>query len=364
MPMPSLSKLTIKGFKSIRELDGLDLRRLNVLIGANGAGKSNFISFFRLLHELIEGRLRLHVGKQGGPDALLHYGRRATPQLEVELYFSDFGYLFTLTPTTRNEFIFADERVCSGAEPNLVWQELGEGQPESQIPEHVQRKDLLIEFISGVIKSWRIYHFHDTSEQAAVKQIRAINDNLFLRSDASNLAAFLYRLRQEDPATYSRIRSMVRLVMPSFDDFVLRPTEHNANFIALEWREHGSDYPFTAHQLSDGTLRFICLATLLLQPHIPYTVLIDEPELGLHPYALNVFASLLRSASARTQLIIATQSVPLVDMLELEDLIVVERAGGQSTFKRLATEDFKEWLEEYSLGELWMKNVLGGRPSR
>jgi predicted ATPase len=219
-------------------------------------------------------------------------------------------------------------------------------------------------FIATAIQSLRVYHFHDTSEAANVKRIGAINDNLFLRSDASNLAAFLYRLKAESPAEYERIRDCVRLVMPNFDDFLLRPSPLEPNSIALEWREQGSDYPFMAHHLSDGTLRFICLATLLLQPNLPSTVLIDEPELGLHPYAIQMLASLLRSASTRTQLIIATQSVPLIDQLELEDLIVVERSAGASTFKRLQRAEFEHWLEDYSLGDMWTKNIFGGRPTR
>ncbi len=361
--MSQLEKLTIKGFKSIRSLEGLELRQLNVLIGANSAGKSNFIAFFRLLNELTAGRLQLHVAKRGGPDALLHYGRRTTPVLHAELFFGQNGYLFSLEPTADNRLIFSDESLWAasrGPSPDS----LGSGHAESpgayitdELPEDHSA-------IFPAIQSWRVYHFHDTSDAANVKRIGAINDNLFLRPDAGNLAAFLYRLQVQHRPEYERIRDSVRMVMPAFDDFLLRPSPHDPNSIMLEWREQGSDFPFLAHQLSDGTLRFICLATLLLQPELPSTILIDEPELGLHPYAINVLASLVRSASTRTQLILATQSVTLIDLLELEDLIVVERHEGQSIFKRLPSAEFAQWMEEYSLGELWMKNVLGGRPTR
>lgn len=368
--MSQLEKLTIQGFKSIRALEGLELRRLNVLIGANGAGKSNFISFFNLLHELIEGRLQLYVARQGGPDRLLHYGRRTTPQLEARFHFGQYRYSFSLIPTADNRLVFADETFDShGARPATLGH--GAGYEESRatreiwldnsVPEGLRNE---LKPILPAIRSWRVYHFHDTSEEAGVKRIGALNDNLFLRPDASNLAAFLYRLQTQHRAEYERIRDSARLVMPGFDDFLLRPTPLDPNSIALEWREQGSDFPFLAHQLSDGTLRFICLATLLLQPEPPSTILIDEPELGLHPYAINVLASLIRSASTRTQLILATQSVTLIDQLELEDLLVVERSEGQSVFKRLPAPEFEHWLEDYSLGELWMKNVLGGRPSR
>lgn len=368
--MQPLKTLTLSGYKSIRSIENLELRSLNVLIGANGAGKSNFISFFKLLHELIEERLQLHVAQQGGPDALLHFGRRATPHLETQVSFGRGSFRFQLVPTVDNRLVFASEHWLlkdDNAEESEV--SFGGGFEESKAPGKMDQHQTpffqkLASYIVPAIQSWRIYHFHDTSAAANVKRIGAINDNLFLRSDAGNLAAFLYRLKAESPTEYARIRDCVRLVMPSFDDFLLRPSPLEPNSIALEWREQGSDYPFMAHHLSDGTLRFICLATLLLQPSLPSTVLIDEPELGLHPYAIQMLASLLRSASTRTQLIIATQSVLLIDQLDLEDLIVVERSGGASTFKRLQREEYEHWLEEYSLGEMWTKNIFGGRPTR
>jgi predicted ATPase len=352
--MQPLQKLSLSGYKSIRSTN-LELRPLNVLIGANGAGKSNFISFFKMLHELIEGRLQLHVAQQGGPDSLLHYGRRVTPELRAELSFSNTSYIFGLVPTADNRLVFAQEYLPT---TGSLFTSGGAGHAESTAYR------MRVAHLTTAIQSWRVYHFHDTSAVANVKHFGAINDNLFLRSDAGNLAAFLYRLKAENPAEYERIRDCVRLVMPSFDDFLLRPSPFEPNSIALEWREQGSDYPFMAHHLSDGTLRFICLATLLLQPNLPSTVLIDEPELGLHPYAVQMLASLLRSASTRTQIIIATQSVLLIDQLDLEDLIVVERSGGASTFKRLQRAEFEHWLEDYSLGEMWTKNIFGGRPTR
>lgn len=365
--MQPLQKLSLSGYKSIRSIENLELRSLNVLIGANGAGKSNFISFFKLLHELIEGRIQLHVAQRGGPDALLHYGRRVTPRLEARLFFGRNGYTFRLVPTVDNRLIFSWEQLWFDGDYATVTPVLGSGHAESLAPGQMQPgspHSKLAAYIVPAIQAWRLYHFHDTSDAANVKRINAINDNLFLRSDAGNLAAFLYRLRAENPTEYGQIRDCVRLVMPSFDDFLLRPWPQDPNSIALEWREQASDFPFLAHQFSDGTLRFICLATLLLQPRLPSTVLIDEPELGLHPYAIQMLASLLRSASTRTQLIIATQSVPLIDQLGLEDLVIVERSDGASTFKRLQRAEYEHWLEEYSLGEMWTKNIFGGRPTR
>ena len=216
------------------------------------------------------------------------------------------------------------------------------------------------------MRSWRLYHLHDTSSSALVKQIHNINDNEYLRDDARNLAAFLLRLKNLHEEHYRRIVKTIRLVAPFFGEFHLRPTVDNKDRIQLEWTEQGQDEPFTAAALSDGTLRFICLAVVLLQPEkfMPAAVLIDEPELGLHPFAITVLAGLMKSAAQKHQLIVSTQSVELVNEFDAEDLIVVDKRGGSSTFQRPDSGTLSEWLLEYSLGDLWKKNLLGGRPGR
>jgi predicted ATPase len=213
-----------------------------------------------------------------------------------------------------------------------------------------------------LLRGARVYHFHDTSAAAKVKQSGDLNDNEALRSDASNLAAFLFLLKSKHPESYRRIASTVRLAAPFFDDFRLRPSPFNEQKILLEWSEKNSDAYFNAHAFSDGTLRFICLATLLLQPELPSLIIIDEPELGLHPYAIQLLAGLVRSASQKAQVILSTQSVTLVNQFSPEELIVVDRKDGASEFRRLSPQELESWLESYSLGELWEKNVLGGRP--
>jgi len=192
----------------------------------------------------------------------------------------------------------------------------------------------------------------------------SIRDNEYLRPDAANLGAYLLMLRDRHESAYEKIRDIVRLATPFFDDFNFRPTSSNGDTtLHLEWTQKDSDYPFLVTQLSDGTLRFIALTTALLQPSPPATILLDEPELGLHPYALNLLAALLKKAATQTQVIVSTQSAPLLDNFEAEDVIVVEREDGASTFKRLSSADLQEWLKSYSLGELWQKNVIGARPA-
>ncbi|MBV8046619.1 MAG: AAA family ATPase [Paludibacterium sp.] len=326
-----LSRLILRGYKSVEECD-LELGRLNVLIGANGVGKSNFIGFFRLVNRILDQQLQTSVGLAGGPDAMLHFGRKRTEALHAELYFGHYGYRFTLQPTQDNRMMFACEALWSMMH--------GEGLPgtghfETHYKDRGKHGDIW-QFVVPAMRSWRLFHFHDTSASALVKQIHSINDNEYLRDDARNLAAFLLRLKNHHDEHYRRIIKAVRLIAPFFDDFHLCATVGNQEKIQLEWTELGQDQPFPAGALSDGTLRFICLAAVLLQPEefMPATILIDEPELGLHPFAINELAGLMKSAARRRQLIISTQSVELGYEFDAADLIVVDKCHGASTFFR------------------------------
>ena len=367
----TIKKLTIEGFKSIRKLEDFPLRALNVLIGANGVGKSNFVGFFRLLREMVEQRLQLALATtEGGADACLYLGPKVTREFAAKLYFGHNGYEFSLLPTPDNRFVFSNETtVFRGNRFSL-----GSGHPEAKLKDKKDEQGFsgarhgVPHHVYNSISSWVVYHFHDTSLSASVRRPRALNDNEVFRPYAENLAPFLFRIQQEHPASYSRIRDVVRLAAPFFDDFNLRPIPATPDMIQLEWRQRDSDYPFRAHQLSDGTLRFVCLATALLQPTPPPTVIFDEPELGLHPYALTLLGNLFNQVAEPSggqilkQVIISTQSALLLNEFAPEDVIVVERTNGESTFRRVDSTHLSEWLEEYTLGELWQKNVLGGRP--
>ncbi len=349
-----ISKISIEGYKSIRKLT-LELRAVNVLIGANGAGKSNFVSFFRFLHELIEQRLQIHVATDGGADASLFLGPRETQELKTSLEFGRNGFEFTLLPTVDNRFVFERERsVFYGIGREKGTNDLGSGGGESQLRDHKDDEGMgspygPAHYVFHAMSSWVDYHFHDTSPTAAVRRQNPINDNRVLRRDAANLAAFLFRIKTTHPTKYSRIRDVVRLAAPFFDDFKLRPVPTNEELIQLEWTQQGSDYSFRASQLSDGTLRFICLATALLQPYRPATVLFDEPELGLHPYALTLLGNLFEATSPMQQVIISTQSALLLNEFSPRDVIVVERERGESTFRRLDPGPLSEWLQDYGL---------------
>lgn len=359
-----LDKLTVRGYKSIKELEDFELRALNVLIGANGAGKSNLLSLFRLVGAVAEGGLQVYVQKEGGPDVLLFGGRKRTPQLDVALSFGDNGYWISLTPTADNHLIFEREETLHKGRVRLgpIVHPRSGGYPEARL---LVGAGSVSQPIRLALQNCRLYHFHDTGVTAAVKLPHPSNDNLRLKPDAANLAAFLASLHDDFPREYKRIVDTIRLAAPFFGDFVIR--DPLPQTVELEWTERGDpDTPYRAHVLSDGTLRFICLTTLLLQPLAlrPDTILIDEPELGLHPYAINLLAEMLKQASADKQVIVSTQSVELLNNFAPEDVIVADREDGASVFKRLDADELNDWLEDYTLGELWKKNILGGRPTR
>ncbi|OON89561.1 AAA family ATPase [Pyramidobacter sp.] len=357
-----LSRMKISGYKSIKDCD-LDFGRINVLIGSNGAGKSNFISAFSLLQNILSKNLQVFVA-QSGVNALLYKGRKETDELAFEVFFGHNSYGFILVPTDDNRLIFRKEYFCYHGQ----WENesnVGRGHGESMWENGAGNN--IDQYVIPILQkqNWRVYHFHDTGRSARVKQEHNISNSKVLMYDAANLAAFLYRLKNSYKRDYDEIVRTIRLIAPYFSDFVLEPQEGNEEQIVLKWRQVGCDDIFNASQLSDGTLRFICLATLLLQPHElqPATIVVDEPELGLHPYAIAIFSEMVRQLADEKQIIVSTQSVELLNEFDAEDVIVVDRGENGSEFKRLDADALKAWLEEdYSLGELWKKNLLGGRP--
>lgn len=369
--MRPVNQIEIAGFKSIREAK-LELKPLNVFIGPNGAGKSNFIGVFKLLHRIVEQKLGVYVGEQGGANRFLYFGRKRTPRIDLKIDFADGrnSYGCVLAPNAQDRLFFEDEWCkfagtfqSTGYTTSGYRVQLSRGGDETKLLSEAEtHPGGIASYVRDDFQSWRLYHFHDTSSSAGVKQTGDLADNRFLRDDASNLAAFLFKLQQTHKDSYDNVVGAVRMVAPFFEKFSLSPTAENPNKIRLEWKEKGSDSYFDASAFSDGTLRFICLATLLLQPSPSSAVLIDEPELGLHPAAITLLAGLLRSTSKRSQVIVSTQSVTLVNQLAPDEVVVVEHKDNTSSFQRLAEEQLKDWIGDYGLGELWEKNLVGGRP--
>ncbi len=363
-----LKTLTVRGFRSIKSLEDFEPAPVNVLIGANGAGKSNFVSFFRLLSWMTSGNLQEHVASLGGANAILHDGAGATQQIEatinLETERGENEYSFRLFHAAKDTLVFAEERFRfsgRGFETPASWTELGGGHREAKLVEGAERGDPTARTIRALLQNCVVHQFHNTSPTARIRQKWKTRDNRFLKEDGANLAPFLLRLRDERGDYYHRISEHIRAVLPFFAEFVLDP-EHNS--VLLQWRERGTDMVFSADQMSDGMLRTVALIALLAQPEedLPAVLILDEPELGLHPSAIAIVSSLLKSASVGSQVIVATQSTAFVDHFSPEEIVVVDRRSRSSEFRRLASEKLTEWLSEYSLSELWEKNVLGGRP--
>ena len=363
--MKFLDSIEINGFRSIRHVK-CDLQPINIVIGANGSGKSNFIGAFSFLREILEGRTRQYVIRHGGADRILYFGSKTTDELSIRLSTND------------NKDHFEVKLVSTSGDslsPVSEWHSHMDksGKPKETITEFDPRVAAIsqaqelrfAQIVQSRIRAWKTYHFHDTGITSPMKKTSDLHDNRSLHADGSNLPAFLYLLSRNHKNSFNFICHAVRQVAPFFDRFNLEPQALNNDKIQLEWRHRAWDTYLDASSLSDGTLRFIALATLLLQPADlrPSVIFLDEPELGLHPYAIGMLAALIKQASVDTQLVIATQSSLLLDDFDPDSVLVADRVRGATEIRRLDPGDLKACLMDYSLGQLWEKNYLGGRPA-
>lgn len=358
-----LITIELEGFRSIRKLPQLRLNHgLNVLIGGNGAGKSNFISFFQMLGHMMDPNLGLqnYIAERGQADAFLFRGVETTQEFSAKAEFNLNTYQFKLRAASDGRMFFARE-VATFRGPYYGTSEYSQGTGHFESGLVTQPRTRSGEqWTYEALCDWRVYHFHNTSRSAAFMRPQNAIDHERLWADAGNLAPFLLSLRDHHEDYYKRIVSHIRQAAPYFGDFHLKPDSNGQ--VQLLWTERYSPKLYYPHQLSDGSIRFMCLASLLLQPNPPSTIIIDEPELGLHPFAITVLAGMLRLAEEKCQLIVSTQSSPLVDHLQLDDLIVVDRSDGETTLSKPDPDSLQVWMEEYSTGELWDKNLIGGMP--
>jgi len=364
-----LQEVTIKGYKSIafsRPVT-LKLNDVSILLGANGAGKSNIVSFFRMLSYMMSKSFGKYVEMSGTSNALLHYGAKKTPVMSGELKFSDSRsidtYSFSLANAMPDRLIITEERI--------VWHRGGEEKPYEITLEPKFKESALAESDNPVAKSifqmlsyCKVYQFHDSSAEGPLRQVCPVETTNYLQSHGNNLPSFLLFLRENYKDSYNRIVDYVRDVVPQFQDFYLEPMN---KFVSLRWMDNSAtDYRFNAYQFSDGSIRYIALATLLLQPPrtMPNVIILDEPELGLHPYAITQLAEMIKDASIHSQIIIATQSKDLVDHFNMDNISVIEmdKDTQSTTVTHLSDEEYHLWLQKYTVSELWDKNIIGGRP--
>jgi predicted ATPase len=372
--MRQLETLRLKGFRSIKELDNFAFGPITVLVGANGSGKSNLIAFFRMMNYVMQGGFQGFLQVGGGASNFLHFGPSQTPFLSADLSFhSDAGvtnvYGFELKFAAGDSLIFFHEysRQKLDQEDSYGTLRIENNEPhqESALAGELSPESKSQTFIKRFLDNTRVFHFHDTSITSRMRRSCDQDDALFLRAEGGNLAAVLLRLRNEFPANYRRVVAGVNTVFPELKDFHLEPMARNGQNLLLRWRPTSNPTEvFGPAHLSDGTLRMIALVTLfnLPEPMSPWMIVLDEPELGLHPAAEAYLASLVRAASVHTQVLLSTQSATLVDHFKPSEVVVTEMHEGASTFSRLEDEKLNHWLKQYTLGEAWRKNVFGGRP--
>ncbi|NLF82696.1 MAG: AAA family ATPase [Candidatus Gastranaerophilales bacterium] len=364
--MAVIKRLRIDGYKSIKHLD-LELSSLNVLIGANGSGKSNFISFFELLNSIRNSfYFNEYVAEKAGADNFLFGGSKVTKKIESEVYFEDMLYKLYLSWQVGDRFSYNDEAFlnmhCISGYNDLT------SEPNDVIIQYDNKKYLQfnsesLHFLNAYFNC-KIYHFNDTSPDALIKKPQNINDNTYLKPNGANLSSYLYLIKEKYPEKFQYILDLLQLVAPFIFRLKPRPDERNPNYILLEW-EHRKfkDKYFDINHLSDGTLRFLCIVTALITAEENATIIIDEPELGLHPHAISVLAGIMKSVSKQgKQIIASSQSVTLINEFKAEDILVSDLINNETHIRRLTQEEVEAWLEDYKIGTIWEKNIIGGTP--
>lgn len=366
-PEPArIKSVTIEGFRSLRNIQNLELPQLTVLIGANGTGKSTLIRFFEMLSWMLKSKnLQEFVLRQGGGDDQFYMGSRCTSRIRAELCLETStglnDYRFDLAHVSGGDSVIVMNeayRYSSHEIPSKAkWTEIGAVSKESAL---LDSEDRTARTITNLLRQCSTYQFHDTSPNSAIHNRWDVTESFRLRSDGGNLAAVLLNLRDTNAKRYELIVRQIRRVLPVFKDFVL---EEEAGKVLLRWVSSQSDKVFGSHLTSDGSLRLFCLLTLLNLPpeRLPDVMLFDEPELGLHPHAITLVAEIFKRLSKKRQIFIATQSPYLVDCFELENIIIASANQGETLLTTLPREQYQGWLDdEYQLSDIWLKHAVGG----
>ena len=361
-----IRSVTIEGFRSLKNIQSLELPQLTVLIGANGAGKSTLIRFFEMLSWMLKARnLQEFVLRHGGGDDQFFMGARKTPRIHVELCLDtekgQNDYRFDLTHISAGDTVMVMNEAYRYSAHDIPtkakWTEIDAVGKESSL---LEKKHKTAQTIVNLLRQCSTYQFHDTSINAAIHNRWDVTESFRLRSDGGNLAAVLLDLRNTDSKRYELIVKQIARVLPAFKDFVL---DDEAGKVLLRWVGRQSDKIFGSHLTSDGSLRLFCLLTLLNLPpdRLPDVMFFDEPELGLHPHAITLVAEMFKRLSKKRQIFIATQSPYLVDCFELENIIVASANNGETVLRNLPRAQYQEWLDdEYQISDIWLKQTVGG----
>jgi predicted ATPase len=350
--------IEIEGYKSIRH-QTVELHNINILIGANGSGKSNFISFFEFLNRLYNRNLNEYIALRGGENKMLYNGKKVTDSLRFKVEFGQGQNAYEATLKAGDEgLVFTGEKLIYRQDEGF---EISNANREANIKNQRSRR---ADFIRRYLDGFKKYHFHDTGTKSPFTQMSHIeNDIYYLYERGENLAAFLYAIQNKHRLVYNRIVQTIQSIAPYFSDFLFQP--NSENFLRLQWKDKYSDMVYGVGDLSDGTIRFIALTTLFMQPNLPDSMIIDEPELGLHPSAIAKLSGMIKSvASKNCQVIVATQSTDLISHFQPEDILTVDHRKGETVFERLDSASLALWLEDYTIDDLWKRNIIAsGQPN-
>lgn len=371
-PMP-IDWVAARGFRSFRDLKRLLLGQINLLIGPNGVGKSNLLMLLDFLAAIFNGRLQHYVRKMGGTEHLLHFGSSTTHAIEIEVSLGGGSNSYSVQLELAEGdtlFVSREKAKFSGNRPKREAPFELDARPHSTEAtisdiDHAKGQHPALQFVRNHIARWGVFHFDGTTRLATLRSTSTLGRPQPLVPDGSNLATFLYYLKHSHTMAYSQILRTVQVSAPFVKDFVLVPFGEGESSVRLNWAHAESNEVLDASTLSNGIVHLLYLSTLLLQPiHcMPSTILIDEPELSLHPLPLNMVGGLVRSAAAYgPQLILSTQSSSLLDGFDPNHVLVANRVSGETQISRIDQDKVTDFGQDYSLGELWEMNAFGGRP--
>jgi predicted ATPase len=373
----SFKNLTVQGFRRLEEVS-LDLRPLTVMVGANGSGKTSVLDVLSLLASSAQGKLSGSISDLSGLSSVLTYDRAKELQLKISCEspgHEPLRYLLRLRPhgaayeivealgQAQGPYIestYGDIRYFEPSTKELVrpsWDFNPVETSLSQVPK-IYREP---EDFRRRLASSTFYHVLNVDPRSPVRLPQPMQPAMLPGRSGEELVSCLFNLRETERDRFEAIEDSLHAAFPAFERLDFPPVA--AGTLALAWREKGLSRPLYMHQLSEGTLRFLWLATLLQSPGLTALTLLDEPEVSLHPALLSLLVDLFREASRRTQLVIATHSDTLIRFLNPDEVVVIDSdEAGMSTLTWADTLDLEEWLKDYSLDQLWHFGRIGARP--
>ena len=375
-------QIQIKGYRALADVT-LDLHPLTVMIGPNGCGKTSLLEVFQLLKEAAQGRLGEAIANLGGFMSVLTRTSDVPSRMEFALKVDinsqlspgPISYHLALEPGSQGVgFVSVLERLSQlkpGTGPHHYIDSSAPAGTELKLSKRLSEDKGLFfkpetepDVFRDILTKIHPLGFLDVTPRAPIRLPQTLTPVIYPGRNGESLFAALYNMRESKATlpSYERIIETLRLGFPDFDHLELPVV--GGGQITLAWHQKDLTVPLYPNQLSEGALRFLWLTTTLLSPEPPPLILIDEPEISLHPELLQIVAALMRDASARTQLLIATHSSDLIRWLRSDEVVVIDKQDGKSTFT-WATDpslNLEEWLKEYTLADLWYMGNLGGRP--